>query len=216
MTSAAGRRVALVTGAGRGIGRAIAIALAREGFALTLTSRTFEELLETRRLCEIAARDSLIVLGDLALDDGPTQVCSATLDHYGRIDALINGAHTAAPGPSILELETTDQDRLLAVNLRAPVALARMAALQMRTQATGDTVINFVRGANGSGDPVAAAAEAGIVAFSRTATPALGSDQIKIAVIPLQTSDYGFTVDRAMTFIDTPYSSRSFIGTSEA
>jgi NAD(P)-dependent dehydrogenase (short-subunit alcohol dehydrogenase family) len=215
MTSAA-RRVALVTGAGRGLGRTIAIALARQGFALALISRTFEELQETRRLCEIAARDSLIVLADLMQDEGPTQVCGTTLDYYGRIDVLINGAHTAAPGPSILELETADQDRLLAVNLRAPVALARMAALQMRTQATGGTIINFVRGANGSGDPVAAAAEAGIVAFSRTAAPMLGSDQIKIAVIPLQTSDHGFTADRAMTFIDMPYSSHSFIGALEA
>ena len=65
------RKVALVTGAGRGIGRAVAIELARQGFTLCLAARTREQLEETRRLTALAPADSLIVLLDLADDESP-------------------------------------------------------------------------------------------------------------------------------------------------
>lgn len=213
MPSVARKRVALVTGAGRGVGRATAIALAHKGFALALAARTFEELRETRRLCEIASHDSLVVLADLALDDGPAQLMGAALAHYGRLDALINGARAAASDHSILDLRIADPDRLLAVNLRAPIALARMAALQMRAQAAGGTIINFASDFNGSVDPVTAAADAGIFAFSRTAATALRSDQIKIAAIAVRSSDHGLTAGRAVILTDRPYEGHAFDGT---
>jgi NAD(P)-dependent dehydrogenase (short-subunit alcohol dehydrogenase family) len=178
------QKVALVTGAGGGLGRLVALQLARDGYALALTARSFEELQETRRLSDLAPRDALIVLADLGDDDALGQVFGAALDHFGRLDVLINAAHMTVPMPSLSDLEGMNQDRLLMVNLRAPIGLALMAARQMREKAVGGTIINFVHGANGR-DPVTAAFSAGILAFSETAATAWHTDKIRLAAIKL-------------------------------
>ncbi|HTT75561.1 MAG TPA: SDR family oxidoreductase [Candidatus Binataceae bacterium] len=179
------RRIALITGAGRGLGRAIALKLAGKGFALALTARGFEELAETRRLSGLAAYDALIILADLSLDDAPDQIFGAMIEHYGRLDVLVNAAYANAGNSSLLELEAAEQDRLLAVNLRAPIALARMACQRLRKQA-GGTIVNFVRSNDSPRiNPVTAAIEAGIVAFSQAAAGNLLVEQIRIAAIPI-------------------------------
>jgi NAD(P)-dependent dehydrogenase (short-subunit alcohol dehydrogenase family) len=178
------QKVALVTGAGGGLGRLVALQLARDGYGLALTARSFEELQETRRLSDLAPRDALIVLADLGDDDALEQVFGAALDHFGRLDVLINAAHMTVPMPSLSDLEGMNQDRLLMVNLRAPIGLALMAARQMREKAVGGTIINFVHGANGR-DPVTAAFSAGILAFSETAATAWHTDKIRLAAIKL-------------------------------
>ena len=94
-------KVALVTGAGRGLGRSVALRLARDGYALALTARSFEELQETRRLSDLAPRDALIVLADLGDEDAPEQVFGAVLDHFGCLDVLINAAQMIVPMPSM-------------------------------------------------------------------------------------------------------------------
>lgn len=176
------RKVALVTGAGRGLGRSVALRLARDGYALALTARSFEELQETRRLSDLAPRDALIVLADLCDDDAPEQVFGTALDHFGHLDVLINAAQMTGPMPSLSDLEDMNQDSLPMVNLRAPIGLALMAARQMRKKAVGGTIVNFVHSANGC-DPVTAAISAGILAFSETAATAWHADQIRVAAI---------------------------------
>ena len=140
------QRVALVTGAGRGIGRATALALAREGYALCLAARSFEELEETRRLSGLEPARSLIVLIDLAGDESPQELFDAALGHFGQIDVLVNNAGWAPPRTPLLKTSAATQDRILAVNLRAPIALARLAAARM-VKNGGGAIVNIASAA---------------------------------------------------------------------
>jgi short-subunit dehydrogenase len=186
MTQQKTQRVALVTGAGRGIGRATALALARDGYALCLAARSFDELEETRRLSGLEPSRSLIVLIDLAGEDSPQELFDAALDHFGQIDVLVNNAGWAPPRTPLLKTSAATQDRILAVNLRAPIALARLAAARMAKSAGGGAIVNVASAAarsTSAGEAVYAAAKAGLVAFSRAAFAELRSSGVKVAVI---------------------------------
>ena len=137
-------KVAIVTGAGREIGRAIALALAREGYALCLGARTREELAETRALSGLAPERSLIVLLDLAQAEAPGALITTAIDHYGRIDLIINNAGWAPARTALAKMSPDDVDRILAVNLRAPIEIARLALDTMTAQGAG-TIINWRR-----------------------------------------------------------------------
>jgi short-subunit dehydrogenase len=179
------QRVALITGAGRGIGRATALALAREGYALCLAARSFEELAETRRLSGLEPARSLIVLTDLAGEESPQELFDAALGHFGQIDVLVNNAGWAPPRTPLFKTSAAAQDRILAVNLRAPIALARLAAARM-VKSGGGAIVNIASAAariTPAGEAVYAAAKAGLIAFSRAAFAELRSSGVKITVI---------------------------------
>lgn len=183
--------LAIVTGAGRGIGRATALALAREGFSLCLAARTREELEETRRATGLPNDRALIVLIDLADEDAPEALIETALDCFGRIDALVNNAGWAPPRTSLLKLGAKDEQRMIAVNLRAPIALARMAAAVM-TQRGGGAIVNIASAAARRTPPreaVYAAAKAGLVAFTHAAFAELREHGIKVSVIVPGLSD---------------------------
>src|SRR5208283_617138 len=139
-------RVAIVTGAGRGIGRAVALELARAGYALCLAARSRDELEETRSQSGLPPERALIVLVDLATEDAPDLLISTALDCYGRIDVLVNNAGWAPARTPILKMRPVDVDRMIAINLRAPIALTRLAAAAMTPRGTG-TIVNVASSA---------------------------------------------------------------------
>ncbi len=178
--------MALITGAGRGVGRATAIALARAGFALCLAARTREELEQTRALCGLEPVRSLIVLIDLAQEEAPESLIDTAFEHFGQLDVLVNNAGWAPPRTALIKLHETDQDRILAVNLRAPIALARLGAARMAEQEQGGVIVNVASGAARrmpSGEAIYAAAKAGLVAFTHAAFAELRDRGIKLSVV---------------------------------
>jgi 3-oxoacyl-[acyl-carrier protein] reductase len=185
MTETHPHPVALITGGGRGIGRAIALALAREGYSISIAARTREELEETRRLSSLPIERALIVLIDLADEESAEAVVETTLDCFGRIDVLVNNAGWAPPRTSLVKMRGSDADRILAVNLRAPIALSRMAAIAMAERGSG-AIINIASVAArnmAAGEAVYAASKAGLIAFTHAAFAELGDRGIKVSVI---------------------------------
>ena len=92
-------RVAIVTGAGRGIGRAMSLSLAEAGADVVATARTETELDETVALVEKTGRRALAITADVSRSDDVDDLVERALDHFGRIDILINNAGKLFKGP---------------------------------------------------------------------------------------------------------------------
>jgi 3-oxoacyl-[acyl-carrier protein] reductase len=187
--------VALVTGAGRGIGRAVAVELARAGYALCLAARSADQLTETRAITGLEPARSLIVLVDLAQTDAPENLMDALMAQFGRLDVLINNAGFAPPRTPLVKIKQEDLDRMLAVNLRAPVALARIAAAQMTQQPEGGVIINIASSSARTalaGESIYAATKAGLVAFTHSCAAEFRSCQLRTSVILPGLTDTSF------------------------
>jgi 3-oxoacyl-[acyl-carrier protein] reductase len=133
-------RVALVTGASSGLGRATAVALAAAGVNVALVARSAEELEDAREEASTTGGRTLALPLDLAREGDALRAVEQTVETFGRIDVLVNAAGTDAPGP-VEELDVEGWDRTLSVNLRAPFLLSRAAFPRMR-EAGGGTIVN--------------------------------------------------------------------------
>ena len=135
-------QVALVTGASRGLGRAIALALADAGAALHLVADgTEEELTQAAAACRERCHPARVsqAIVDLSRPDAPAAMVEDAVGEHGRIDVLVNNAGVRIRKP-FGEFTADDFDRLMAVNLRAPMLAAQAAATHMR--ATGGRIVN--------------------------------------------------------------------------
>ncbi|MBV6522976.1 MAG: Glucose 1-dehydrogenase 2 [Gemmatimonadaceae bacterium] len=133
-------KVALVTGAGRRIGAAIAESLGGEGMSVAVHYRTSREGAElTRARVEAAGGRAWCVEGDLAQRDSASQLVDRVADRFGGLDVLINSAASMERTP-FGTITVDDWDRILAVNSRAPFFLAQAAAAHMRS---GGAIVNI-------------------------------------------------------------------------
>jgi len=133
-------RVALVTGASSGLGRATAIALARAGADVALVARSEDELEGTEQEVSKAGRRALVLPTDLADADETAAAVERAVGEFGRVDVLVNAAGTDVPG-TVEDLDVGGWDRTLSVNLRAPFLLSKAAFPHMR-EAGGGTIVN--------------------------------------------------------------------------
>lgn len=127
------RKTAIVTGAGRGIGRAIALALAELGWTVVINDLGDDSpAQETLELVRQRGADGLVVLADIAAGPDRDRLVAETLAAYGRIDLLVNNAGIAPPQRmDLLETTPASLQEVLAVNLVGPFFLTQLAARHM-------------------------------------------------------------------------------------
>ncbi|MCF6734944.1 SDR family oxidoreductase [Blastococcus sp. KM273129] len=148
-------RVAVVTGASSGLGRAVALRLAADGHRVALLARGAEDLGAVAAEVERAGGTALTCAVDLADAAATRAAAEEVLTRWGRADVLVNAAATDAPGP-VASTTVEDWDRVLAVNLRAPFLLSRAVFPAMRRAGGGTIVtVSSVAGRRGWADAAA-------------------------------------------------------------
>ncbi|WP_121258522.1 SDR family oxidoreductase [Nocardioides ferulae] len=176
-------RVALITGGDSGIGRAVALAYAREGADVVLTylESEQEDGERTAALVRDAGRRAVLVPGDLTSEDFCQELVDRTVEEFGRIDILVNNAayQMAQPG-GIADITTEQFDRVMRTNLYAMFWLCKKALPHMRR---GASIINTSSVQASSPSPPLldyAATKAGIANFTRGLAQMVAEDGIRV------------------------------------
>jgi 3-oxoacyl-[acyl-carrier protein] reductase len=174
-------KVAIVTGAAVGIGRAIAVAYGREGAKVVVNySRSKAEADETARLVKAAGGEPLLVQGDVSVDAQARALVAQTLQRFGRVDVLVNNAGITR-FVDFADLEgLTDEvwDRLYAVNVKGTFFCCRAAVEPMKKQGRG-RIINLasVAGLAPNGSSIAyCCSKAAVVQMSKCLAKTLGPE----------------------------------------
>ena len=180
-------KVAIVTGSGRGIGRAIAAKLAREGAVVVLNSRTREQLDSVQREIESTGGRAAVAVGDATDEADISRIIDIARRVGGRIDILINNAAQTGVGLSVAEMSVETWDRILQTNLRGPFLFCRAVIPHLQAQRNG-RIINIASLSAKNALPFAsadAAAKAGLLALTRVLAAELGPYNITVnAVVP--------------------------------
>ena len=183
-------QVALVTGAGRGIGRAVAAAFAREGALVVLAARSTRELASVQREIEAAGGRALAAPTDVRQEPAVAALVTRTLAEGGRLDCLVTAAGLAAFAP-VADAKTEDWDQLIAVNLRGVFLCCRAALPAMTAQGRG-TIINIgsiVTSRTLPGSGAYTAAKYGLLGFSRVLAEEMRPHGVRVGVLSAGATD---------------------------
>ena len=170
-------RAALVTGASRGIGRAIALQLAGRGAAVAINyNRSEAQAKAVQAEIESCGGKAICVQGDVSVPEDADRIVEETADAFGRLDILVNNAGFNRD-TLILRMSVEDWDQVMAVNLRAVFLCTRAALRRMLRQRWGRVIsIGSVSGlAGNAGQANYAAAKSGLIGFTRAIAREMGS-----------------------------------------
>ena len=177
-------KVAIVTGAGRGIGRAIALMLAGAGCRVVLTARTQEQLEQVEQEIGNRGGQAISVPADLTRDDDIECLVAAAQKTFATVDILINNAGWGKRAP-VVRANVEDWDQTFRVNLRAPMVLAKLLLPPMIAKGDGAVInIGSVSGKTGEANGAAySASKFGLIGFTQSLYEEVREHGIKVAVI---------------------------------
>lgn len=179
-------RVALVTGAGSGIGKAAAVLLGREGARVAALSRTEDELRETVAELERAGGEGMVVAADVSDAGKMREAVERVVERWGRLDVVFANAGVNGVWAPIEELEPEEFDRTLAINLRGTFLTVKYAVPHLKKQGGSVVVcasVNGTRVFSNSGATAYACSKAAQVALTKQLALELAADRVRVNVV---------------------------------
>lgn len=178
-------KVAIITGAGRGIGRAIALAFAREGAQLFLAARTQEELEETAQACRQVDGQAQPVVADISNWQEVQKLVETSIQKASHVDVLVNSAGVYGPIGSTAEVDLSEWKRAVDINLFGPLYLFQALMPHMIERKQGKIIL---LGGGGATTPLPnfssyAASKAGLARLADTLAEELKSFNVQVNVI---------------------------------
>ncbi|GAB2843122.1 glucose 1-dehydrogenase [Streptomyces deserti] len=180
-------RTVLVTGAGSGIGRAVALAFAAEGANVVVAGRRREPLDETVALIEERGGKALAVTADVSRAEDADALVRAAVDRFGALDVAVNNAGVFRGGQPLADLPRADWHTQLDINVTGVFHALQAEIRRMRTQPSGGAIVNvsstFGAHTSPAGAAAYAATKAAVTALSRGAARDHIGDGVRINVV---------------------------------
>jgi NAD(P)-dependent dehydrogenase (short-subunit alcohol dehydrogenase family) len=178
-------KIAVITGGGRGLGRVIALACAKEGADLVLASRSLEALQETKAAVENLGRQALVVPTDIRREESVRNLAEQALAHFGRIDILVNNTGITGPTAPLWEITPAEWEETFAVNVTGAYLCCRAFLPSMLERRSG--CILFISSMTGKrplfGRSPYAAGKLALVGLARTLAWETGPYGIRVNVV---------------------------------
>ncbi len=177
-------KVAIVTGASRGIGRLIAIALAGQGVKVVVSARNLEALQNLTAEIKAQGGEALAVAGDVAIEDDANNLIKQAVAAYGQVNILINNAGITRDG-LLLRMKDADWDAVLDTNLKGAFHCIRAVAKVMSKQRSG-RIINISSVVGEMGNPGQAnycASKAGLLGLTKSVARELARRNVTVNAI---------------------------------
>ncbi len=187
-------QVAVVTGAARGIGEAVARRLARMGASVALVARDQAQLGQAQAAIEKDGGKGVVMACDLTDAKAVAALGDCVRKEYGRCDILVNNAGTGTPGKPLIEVEPEEWDRVMDTNLRGPYLTIRALAPMMIAARSGHIInISSLAGKNPLPNGAAyAASKWGLNGLTYSTAEELRQYNVRVAVIAPGSVDTGF------------------------
>jgi len=194
-------RVVLVTGAGRGIGRAVALAFAREGARVALVGRTKKSLTDVAKEIKDLDAPAAVLPGDVSDEGVVSRVVAAAEQQLGPIDVLVNNAGIFVAAP-VEKMDTLVFDRVLAVNLRGPFLMSRAVLPGMKSRRRGHVVnVASTAGRRGfAGGGAYCASKFGLAGLSEAMMYEARTSDVRVSVVYPSTVATDLVRKSGMTF----------------